>query len=60
MKAGQILFTLDPRPFQIALDNAKADLAQSVLDVQSAEAEYKGTLAQSAAESAQVRLASHL
>ncbi len=33
VKAGQILFTLDPRPFQIALDNAKADLAQSVLDV---------------------------
>ena len=24
VKAGDILFTLDPKPFQIALDNAKA------------------------------------
>ena len=30
VKAGQVLFTLDPLPFQIALDNAKANLGQTV------------------------------
>ena len=29
--AGQILYRLDPRQFQIALDNAKANLAQTAL-----------------------------
>src|ERR1700743_2430813 len=32
VKKGQILFRLDPKPFQIALDNAKASLAKSVQD----------------------------
>src|SRR5450432_4608142 len=27
VKAGDILFTLDPKPFQIALENAQANLA---------------------------------
>jgi len=57
VKKGQVLFTLDPRPFQIAVDNAKAELAQSVLDVQSTEAAYRSTVAQANAQSAQVRLA---
>jgi len=57
VKKGQVLFTLDPRPFQIAVDNAKAALAQSVLDVQSTEATYRSTVAQANAQSAQVRLA---
>src|ERR1700760_2123339 len=33
VKAGDILFTLDPKPFQIALENAKAALASTVQDV---------------------------
>ena len=57
VKKGQVLFTLDSRPFQIAVDNAKADLAQSVLDVQSIEAGYRSTVAQANAQAAQVRLA---
>ena len=30
VKAGDILFTLDPQPFEIALENAKANLASTV------------------------------
>ncbi|MDE1939510.1 MAG: HlyD family secretion protein [Alphaproteobacteria bacterium] len=57
VKKGQILFQLDPRPFQIAVDNAKAALDQSVLDIESMEATYKGMLAQVTAQQAQVSLA---
>ena len=57
VKKGQVLFQLDPKPFQIAVDNAKAALAQSVLDVESMKATYQGMLGQTAAQQAQVRLA---
>ena len=57
MKMGQELFRLDPRPFQIAVNNTKAALDQSVLDVQAMEATYQGLLGQTAAQQAQVRLA---
>jgi membrane fusion protein (multidrug efflux system) len=57
VKKGQILFRLDPKPFQIALDNAKAALAQSVQDVESTRATYKSMLGQMAAQQAQVHLA---
>jgi membrane fusion protein (multidrug efflux system) len=57
VKAGQVLFRLQAQPFQIALDNAKAALAQTVLDVNSAKATYKSALAQASAQSAQVTLA---
>ena len=53
-----MLFTLDPRPFQIAVDNAKADLAQSVLDVQS----HRSRLSQHASRRSprrQAQVASH-
>jgi membrane fusion protein, multidrug efflux system len=33
VKAGDILFRLDPQPFQIALDGAKADLAETALAI---------------------------
>lgn len=56
VKAGQVLFTLDPKPFQIALDNAKADLAQSVLDNQSLKDSYKSLMGQVHAQAAQVEL----
>src|SRR3954468_3810455 len=32
VKAGDVLFTLDPRPFQIAVENAQAAVAQTVQD----------------------------
>jgi membrane fusion protein, multidrug efflux system len=57
VKKGKVLFTLDPKPFRIALANAKAALAQSVVDIQSQEAGYRSMLAQVAAQEAQVRLA---
>jgi membrane fusion protein (multidrug efflux system) len=57
VKAGQVLFRLDPRPFQISLDNAKATLAQTVLDVDSLKAGYKSMLGQIDAQKAQVDLA---
>ena len=57
VKKGQELFRLDPRPFQIAVNNTKAALDQSVLDVEAMEATYQGLLGQVAAQQAQVRLA---
>jgi membrane fusion protein (multidrug efflux system) len=57
VKKGQVLFRLDPQPFQIALDNAKAALAQSVQDVESTRATYKSMVGQMAAQQAQVHLA---
>ena len=57
VKKGQVLFQIDPKPFQIAVDNAKAALAQSVLDVEAMKATYQGMLGQTAAQQAQVHLA---
>jgi len=57
VKKGQILFRLDPQPFQIALDNAQAALAQTVQDVESTRATYKSMIGQMAAQQAQVNLA---
>ena len=54
--AGQVLFTLDPQPFQIALDNAKAALASTVQDVESTRALYRAAIAQVAAQQAQVNV----
>src|SRR5580698_995001 len=56
VKAGKVLFRLDPKPFQIALANAKAALAQTVQDVESTRATYKSLLGQMAAQQAQVNL----
>ncbi len=57
VKKGQVLFTLDARPFQIALENAEAALELSALDVKSQESGYKSLTAQVAAQQAQVQLA---
>jgi membrane fusion protein (multidrug efflux system) len=57
VKAGQVLFRLDPRPFEIALANAKANLAQAGLDNEAAKATYKGMLGMIEAQRAQVNLA---
>lgn len=51
---GQILFRLDPDKFHIALDNAKANLAQTVLTLQSLKADYQRAQRQVAAQQAMV------
>ena len=57
VRAGDILFRLDPEPFTIALANAKAALAQSALDVEGTKAQYRAILGQIGAQQAQVNLA---
>ncbi|HUI59886.1 MAG TPA: HlyD family secretion protein, partial [Steroidobacteraceae bacterium] len=56
VKKGQVLFTLDPRPFRIALANAKAQLAQQALTVDSMKEDYRRMLSDVAAQKAQVDL----
>jgi membrane fusion protein, multidrug efflux system len=51
---GQILFVLDPQKFQIALDNARDNLAQVRLNVESAKADYQAALRDTAAKQQQV------
>jgi membrane fusion protein (multidrug efflux system) len=51
---GQILFSLDPQKFQIALDNAKANLAQVRLNIESAKADYQASLRDTGAKQQQV------
>src|SRR5689334_3734837 len=57
VKKGQVLFRLDPKPFRIALANAKAQLAQTGLNVQSMEEDYRRMLSDVNAQRAQVELA---
>jgi membrane fusion protein, multidrug efflux system len=54
---GQILFVLDPQKFQIALDNARDNLAQVRLNVESAKADYQAALRDTAAKQQQVNAA---
>ena len=54
--AGQILYRLDPRQFQIALDNAKANLAQTALSIGAMKVDYARMLSDVAAQQAQVGL----
>ncbi|HWA30063.1 MAG TPA: HlyD family secretion protein [Rhizomicrobium sp.] len=56
VKKGQVLFTLDPKPFQIALDNAKAQLGQVVQSVQATKADYQSLVSAADAQRAQVDL----
>jgi membrane fusion protein (multidrug efflux system) len=56
VKEGQVLFTLDPHPFQIALDNAKAQLAQINQTVVATKADYQSMLSSAQAQEAQVSL----
>jgi len=53
---GQILYRLDPRRFQIALDSAKANLAQTALTIESMKEDYKQRLSDAAAQQGQVDL----
>jgi membrane fusion protein (multidrug efflux system) len=54
--AGQVLYRLDPRQFQIALDNAKANVAQVALSIEAMKQDYQRMLSEIAAEQAQVDL----
>lgn len=54
---GDVLFKLDPKPFEIAVANAKSQLAQSVLTIRSMEQDYKRILSDIDAQQAQVKLA---
>jgi membrane fusion protein, multidrug efflux system len=53
---GQELYRLDPRQFQIALDNAKANLAQTALTIEAMKRDYQRMLSDVDAEQAQVQL----
>jgi membrane fusion protein (multidrug efflux system) len=54
--AGEVLYRLDPRQFQIALDNAKANLAQTALSIDAMKVDYARMLSDVAAQQAQVGL----
>jgi membrane fusion protein (multidrug efflux system) len=56
VKAGEVLFTLDPKPFEIALETAQAAQADAVQNVESTRAQYRAALAQIAAQQAQVNV----
>jgi membrane fusion protein, multidrug efflux system len=57
VKKGQVLFQLDPKPFRIALANAKAQLANMALTVASMKEDYRRMLSDVNAQRAQVDLA---
>jgi membrane fusion protein, multidrug efflux system len=54
VQAGQELFSLAPDSFAIAVANARAQLAQAVLDINAAKRGYAEALAQIAAQRAQL------
>lgn len=56
VKAGQVLFRIDPLQFQIALDNAKANLAETRLTIISMRDDYQRMLRDIAAQQSNVRL----
>jgi len=54
---GDVLFRIDPRQFQIAVENARAQLAQTALNIQAMKQDYEHMLSDAAAQAAQVELA---
>jgi membrane fusion protein (multidrug efflux system) len=56
VKKGDVLFTLDPKPFEIALENAKANQASTIQDVESTRAQYRAAVGQIAAQRAQLNV----
>lgn len=56
VKAGQVLFRIDPQQFQIALDNAKANLGNVRLTVLAMRDDYQRMQRDIAAQGAQVRM----
>jgi len=56
VRADDVLFRLDPKQFQIALDNAKANLEQTSLNIRAMKQDYGRMQNDVAAEQAQVEL----
>jgi membrane fusion protein (multidrug efflux system) len=56
VSAGQVLYRLDSRQLQIALDNAKANLAQTKLLIESMKQDYKRMLSDIETQQATVEL----
>jgi membrane fusion protein (multidrug efflux system) len=54
VKKGEVLFRLDPRPFEIALDGAKANLAQIGLSMEAMKRDYQRMLRDIEAKQAQL------
>jgi membrane fusion protein (multidrug efflux system) len=54
--AGQVLYRLDPLPFQIVLARAEANRAQIALTLESMQRDYRRMLTEAAAEQSQVAL----
>ena len=54
VKAGQVLLQLDPRKFQIALDGARANLAQTGLMMEAMKQDYQRMLHEADAKSSQL------
>ncbi|MBS0643426.1 MAG: HlyD family secretion protein [Proteobacteria bacterium] len=54
VRQGDVLFSLDPQKFRIAIDNAVANLAQAKLAVESMKADYQAALRQIGAREQQV------
>jgi membrane fusion protein, multidrug efflux system len=52
VKQGQVLFTIDPRPFEIAVADAKAQLAAARLEIEAMKATYQQKKADAAANEA--------
>jgi membrane fusion protein (multidrug efflux system) len=56
VEAGQLLYRLDPRQFQIALASAESDLIETAFTIESMKQDYKRALADIAAGQTQVVL----
>lgn len=54
---GQTLYRLDPEPFQIAVDQAEANLAATELTLNSMKQDYNASVSNVSAQQAQVNLA---
>ena len=56
VKAGDVLFKVDPRQFRIALDNARAQLAQTALAITAMKEDYRRMQSDIEAQQSQVDL----
>lgn len=56
VRKGDVLFRVDPQQFQIAVDNARANLAQTALSIESMKQDYKRMLSDAASQKAKVEL----
>jgi membrane fusion protein (multidrug efflux system) len=57
VRAGDVLFRVDPKPFQIALNSAKANLETTRLNIEAMKQDYRRILSDIASVQAQVDLA---